>query len=258
MAGSGSGWSGTTTREAEATNGGAYIDRVRLLGLRTAELHLALGGEHLVSIPMFDGIAATFTALPSPEWSVLRDTGAWMSVGAIAIIASIETLLCVEAIDQLDPLKRRTPPNRELFAQGIGNIVCGVLGALPMTAVIVRGSANVHSGAKSHWSAFIHGIFLVIATVFLAQYLGHIPLAALAAVLIDVGYRLADPKKLIAAVKEPFRDALPFVVTFLGILFTDLLIGTALGLATAGAFAIKDRIAGTSRSKREADESGSA
>ncbi len=192
---------------------------------------------HMVSLP----VAGTFTefinqfTLFDPSAMLRKDV---LILGAtIAVVGSLETLLCVEATDKLDPLKRITPTNRELIAQGTGNILSGMIGGLPITQVIVRSSANIQSGGRTKISAIFHGILLVVTAVLIPNVLNMIPLASLAAILIVVGYKLAKPslfKTMYAAGKSEF---VPFMVTILGIIFTDLLIGILMGL-TVGIFQI--------------------
>jgi MFS superfamily sulfate permease-like transporter len=151
----------------------------------------------------------------------------------------LESLLSTEAVDKLDPHKRRTPPNRELMAQGVGNVVSGLLGGLPMTAVIVRSSANIDAGAQSKLSAFIHGMLLLASLLFLASVLNLIPLAALAAVLLVVGFKLTKPVLYRTQWKLGYAQFIPFIVTILAVLFTDLLKGVGVGLAVGFFFILK-------------------
>lgn len=202
-------------------------------------------GDLLVSLPTAEsgGIAGQALTLWSqmqlPDVGAITNSAVWTTAITIAIVASIETLLCVEAIDKLDPLKRESDTNRELFAQGVGNAVAGALGGIPMTAVIVRGSANVQSGAQSRLSSFVHGVLLVMSVLVLPHVLNLIPLASLAAILLHVGYKLA-PLTLIKEVLTTARSrALAFGTTFLGILFTDLLIGVALGSVVSVFFILR-------------------
>ena len=148
----------------------------------------------------------------------------------IAIVASLETLLCVEATDKLDPLKRTTNTNRELIAQGAGNMISGFIGGLPITQVIVRSSANIQSGGKTKLSAIIHGIFLLIIVVSIPFVLNIIPLAVLASILLVVGYKLAKPSLFKQMYHIGWNQFLPFIVTIIGIVFTDLLIGIGMGV----------------------------
>lgn len=192
----------------------------------------AITGDALVSIPS-GGVSAIWQSLAQPDWTRIADVAVWRSAATLAIVASIETLLCVEAIDKLDPHKRETPASRELVAQGVGNVLAGLLGALPMTAVIVRGSANVASGAQTKMSAFLHGVWLLVAVVLAAPVMNLIPLAALAAVLLHVGYKLVSPATVKGMLKQPASQWAPFVVTIVAILFTDLLVGVLIGLGLA-------------------------
>jgi len=148
----------------------------------------------------------------------------------MAIVASLETLLCVEATDKLDPVKRITPTNKELKAQGIGNVLSGLVGGLPITQVIVRSSANITFGAKTKLSAILHGIWLLLSAVTIAGLLNMIPLASLAAILIMVGYKLAKPSLFSHMYKLGWEQFAPFIATVAAILLTDLLTGIAIGL----------------------------
>ena len=151
----------------------------------------------------------------------------------MAVVASLETLLCVEATDKLDPYKRVTPTNRELLAQGAGNIVSGLVGGLPITQVIVRSSANIQSGGRTKASATLHGALLLISAFAIPAILNLIPLAALAAILLVVGYKLAKPSMILGMWKKGSNEFIPFAITVIGIVFTDLLMGIALGLVVA-------------------------
>lgn len=197
---------------------------------------LALSGEHLVNLPD-RGWAALVSELrfPAGDW---LDPAIWRSAFTIAAVASIETLLCVEAIDKLDPFKRVTPVNRELVAQGVGNILAASIGGIPMTAVIVRGSANIQSGGRTRMSSFVHGLLLLCAVLLLPWLLNRVPLAALAAVLIHVGYRLASPRLFWAMLRKPVDQWAPFVVPVVAILLTDLLTGVAIGMAVGVFFVL--------------------
>ena len=148
----------------------------------------------------------------------------------LAIVASLESLLCAEATDKLDPQRRQTDLNQELCAQGIGNIASGMVGGLPVTQVIVRSSTNIQSGAQSRLAAFIHGIFLIGSVILIPHVLNLVPLASLAAILFVVGYKLAHPSKFIAMYKLGWTQFLPFIITIVAIMRTDLLIGIAIGL----------------------------
>jgi MFS superfamily sulfate permease-like transporter len=191
----------------------------------------ALSGEHLVTIPVIDGLSQVGGLLTTPDWSQLGNPAIYVTALTLAIVASLETLLCVEATDKLDPEKRVTPANRELLAQGVGNTLSGLLGGLPVTQVIVRSSANIQSGARSKNSAIIHGVLLLIAVVVLASVLNLVPLAVLASILFIVGYKLANPELFVSMYRSGISQFGPFVVTIAAILMTDLLTGVMLGLA---------------------------
>jgi len=193
-------------------------------------LNFSLAAEHLVSLPVPDSLEGFLGQFTLPDFSVISHVDVWKIALVMAIVASLETLLCVEATDKLDPNKRVTPTNRELKAQGLGNIVSGLLGGLPVTQVIVRSSANIAFGGKTKLSAILHGVFLLISVISMAGILNKIPLASLAAVLIVVGYKLAKPalfKQMYALGWEQF---VPFMATVIGILSTDLLIGISIGM----------------------------
>lgn len=157
----------------------------------------------------------------------------------LAIVASLESLLCAEATDKLDPKRRQTDLNQELRAQGIGNVVSGLFGGLPVTQVIVRSSTNIQSGARSRFSAFVHGIFLIGAVSLIPGILNLIPLASLAAILFVVGYKLAHPSKFKSMYEQGWNQFLPFIITIAAILRTDLLIGIGIGLIASLFFILK-------------------
>lgn len=190
-------------------------------------------GDHLVSIPIADSFAGMAEFLVFPNLEGLTDPLVYKTAVVIAVVGSLETLLCVEAADKLDPLKRVTPTNRELKAQGIGNVLSGLIGGLPVTQVIVRSSANVQAGAKTKSSAMLHGLLILIGVIVLPGVLNLIPLATLAAVLLVVGYKLAKPSLFIKMAKEGRAQFIPFLATVLGIVFSDLLIGIGIGVALA-------------------------
>lgn len=193
-------------------------------------INFSLAGHHVVSLPVPESISDFFNQFTFPDFSQISNIEVWKIAFVMAIVASLETLLCVEATDKLDPDKRVTPTNRELKAQGLGNIVSGLIGGLPITQVIVRSSANIAFGGKTKLSAILHGVFLLISAITIAGLLNKIPLASLAAILIVVGYKLAKPalfKQMYALGWEQFG---PFVVTIVGILMTDLLIGISIGM----------------------------
>ncbi len=196
---------------------------------------LAIARQHLVDLPLLAGPADLVNHLTFPDFSALRDPQVYVTAATLAVIGSLETLLSLEAIDKLDPLKRTAPTNRELKAQGLGNLVSGLLGGLPITAVIVRGSANVNAGAHTKASGFFHGVLLLLSVLFLAKVLNLIPLASLAAVLLLTGYKLAKPALFQELYAKGANQFLPFLITITAILATDLLKGMAVGMA-AGLF----------------------
>ena len=187
--------------------------------------------NHLVSVPVPENFSSFLGQFSFPNFSQITNPAIWVTAFTIALVASLETLLCVEATDKLDPEKRVTPTNRELLAQGTGNILSGLIGGLPITQVIVRSSANIQSGAKSSKSAIIHGFFLLISVMLIPNLLNMIPLSVLAAILLIVGYKLAKPALFAVMYKQGWMQFVPFMVTILGIIFTDLLLGIGLGLA---------------------------
>lgn len=191
----------------------------------------ALSAEHLVQIPlMSNGISDMIT---TPDFSGWMRSDVWLLGATIAIVASLETLLCVEATDKLDPEQRVTPTNRELVAQGAGNMVSGLIGGLPITQVIVRSSANIMSGGRTKLSAILHGLLLIVSVLVIPGLLNLIPLSSLAAILLVVGYKLAKPAQFVSIAKSGIRNFLPFVVTVLAIVFTDLLVGIGIGMVVA-------------------------
>jgi MFS superfamily sulfate permease-like transporter len=197
---------------------------------------LVLGQEHLVSLPIVDGFKGIGDLLVFPDFTQLTNPQVYVTAVTLAVVASLETLLCVEATDKLDPQKRVTPTNQELRAQGIGNFVSGMIGGLPVTQVIVRSSANIQSGGRTKVSAFLHGILILLTVLLIPTVLNMIPLATLAAILLMVGYKLAKPSLFREMYKKGKFEFIPFIVTILGIVFTDLLTGIGLGMAVAVVF----------------------
>ena len=190
-----------------------------------------IDSKHLVSVPTPENFSGFISLFTFPDFSQILNSEVWVVGITLAIVASLETLLSVEATDKLDPLKRTTNANRELMAQGTGNIISGLIGGLPITQVIVRSSANVQSGGQTKLSAILHAIFLLISVVSIPFILNMIPLAVLASILLVVGYKLAKPslfKQMFGLGKSQF---IPFIITIVGIVFTDLLIGISIGLS---------------------------
>lgn len=193
-------------------------------------LDFSLKADQLVSLPVAETIPGFFAQFTFPDFSALTNYKVYEVAFIIAIVASLETLLSVEATDKLDPMKGTTSPNRELRAQGMGNFFSGLVGGLPITQVIVRSSANITFGAKTKLSAILHGFFLLICAITIARLLNMIPYASLAAILLMVGYKLAKPSLFVKMYKLGWEQFMPFAGTVIGIIFTDLLKGIAIGL----------------------------
>ncbi len=200
---------------------------------------LTLGTEHLVQLDSFNNPFDFFKALPSPDFSGLLNKDVFVVAITIALVASIETLLSIEAVDKIDPQKRMSPTNRELKAQGIGNLVSGLLGGLPVTSVIVRSSANVSAGGVSKLSAISHGFWLLLSVLFVPGLLNLIPLSALAGILIMTGYKLAKISIFIDYYKRGWNQFIPFIITVVAILLTDLLVGIFIGLLVGVYFILR-------------------
>jgi MFS superfamily sulfate permease-like transporter len=190
-----------------------------------------VNATHLVSVPVPDSFDSFLGQFSFPNFNALSNPQVWVTGFTIALVASLETLLCVEATDKLDPHKNVTPTNKELLAQGTGNIISGLIGGLPITQVIVRSSANIQSGGRTKLAAIIHGFLLLISVILIPTLLNKIPLSVLAAILLVVGYKLAKPAVFKEMVQLGWKQWIPFTVTVLGIVFTDLLVGITLGLA---------------------------
>lgn len=193
-------------------------------------LHFSLAADQVVRLPVAHSLTAFFGQFTFPDFSAITNAEVWKIAVVLAIVASLETLLSIEATDKLDPFKRITPTNRELKAQGLGNIVSGLIGGLPITQVIVRSSANISFGGKTKMSAILHGVFLLISAITIAGLLNMIPLASLAAILLMVGYKLAQPALFKQMYKLGWEQFVPFVATVIGILATDLLKGITIGI----------------------------
>jgi MFS superfamily sulfate permease-like transporter len=199
----------------------------------------SVSGKHLVSLTETANMLEFVDLFILPDFSQLINPQVYVVAFTLAIIASLETLLSLEAVDKLDPLKRTAPTNRELKAQGMGNIISGLLGGLPVTAVIVRSSANINSGGRTRISSFVHGFLLLMSILFFTQILNLIPLACLAAILLQIGYKLAKPELFINLYKQGWNQFLPFMMTIIAILMTDLLQGVVIGIGVGLFFVIK-------------------
>jgi MFS superfamily sulfate permease-like transporter len=203
---------------------------------------VAISAEHLVNLPVPATFGDFFGQFTFPNFQGFADRRVWVHGLTIAIVASIETLLCLEAVDRLDPLKRYSPTNRELKAQGIGNILSGLIGGLPITSVIVRSSANVNSGGKTKVATIFHGALLLVCAGSIPFWLNKIPLAVLAAILLLTGYKLAKPALFKKWYRAGFYQFVPFVVTVTAIVFTDLLLGVALGMVISVFFILRENL----------------
>jgi MFS superfamily sulfate permease-like transporter len=204
--------------------------------------NLAIQQEHLVNLPVpqsFDDFIGQFK---QPDFSMITNGKVWVTAATIAVVASIETLLCIEAADKMDPLKRYSNTNTELLAQGTGNILSGILGGLPMTSVIVRTSANVNSGGRTKVAAIAHGVFLLIAVLSIPTILNKIPLACLAAVLLMIGYKLASPSVFKHMWSNGLNQFTPFIVTVVAVVFTDLLKGVGIGLVVSVFYILRSNL----------------
>ena len=191
---------------------------------------LSLEKSHMVNVPIPESASDFFNQFSFPNFAAIGNPEVWIVAFTIALVASLETLLSVEATDKLDPYKNVTPTNRELLAQGTGNIISGLIGGLPITQVIVRSSANIQSGAKTKLSTIIHGFLLLLSVILIPKLLNFIPLSVLAAILLVVGYKLAKPSLFKTMYNLGWKQSIPFFVTVIGIVFTDLLVGIGLGL----------------------------
>ena len=200
---------------------------------------IALNDALLVNIPVAETVNDFTSFFTFPDFSAFTNVSVWTTAVTIAIVASLETLLNLEASDELDPYKRVSPTNRELKAQGIGNIISGLIGGLPLTSVIVRTSANVNAGARTKMSTILHGVMFLLSVAFIPKILNLIPLSALAGILIYTGFKLVKPSIFKEFYKKGGTQLLPFVITILAILFTDLLIGILIGCVTGLFFVMR-------------------
>lgn len=234
-----------------------------LLGLGMNELfaaaapNLAISASHLVTVPVIGENGMTWgDLLTTPDFSRIADPAILLAAATLAIVASLETLLNLEATDKLDPLRRASPPNRELLAQGTGNILAGLIGGLPMTSVIVRSSVNANAGGRTRWSAVFHGALLLGSVLFMGALLNRIPLATLAAVLVVTGWKLANPRLFRSMWTEGWTQFLPFVGTVVAIVATDLLTGVIFGLLVSLGFVLLSNLRRGFKVIREEHASG--
>jgi MFS superfamily sulfate permease-like transporter len=200
---------------------------------------LAITGDHLVKLPTASTVGEFFGQFRFPDFSGFTNPAVWITGLTIAAVASIETLLCLEAGDKMDPQKRYSSANTELKAQGIGNIAAGLIGGLPMTSVIVRTSANVNAGGKTKLSAIAHGVFLLLTAILIPGLLNKIPMACLAAILIMIGFKLASPKVFKHMWQSGKFQFIPFIVTVIAVVAIDLLKGVGIGLVVSIFFILR-------------------
>jgi carbonic anhydrase len=212
---------------------------------------LVLSGKHLVELPVASSPQEFLSFFKFPDFSTFSNPQVYVVAVTLAIVASLETLLCLEATDKLDPYKRRTSTNQELRAQGIGNIVSGMIGGLPITQVIVRSTANITSGGKTKMSAIFHGVILLLSAIIIPVFLNLIPLASLAAILLLVGYKLAKPSIFKNMFKLGHEQFIPFIVTVIAIVGTDLLKGIGIGMTVAVFYILRKNYKNALNCKKE-------
>jgi MFS superfamily sulfate permease-like transporter len=200
------------------------------LAFKSAPEVYVLDSTHYVNIPVAKSAKEFYSFFTFPNWTYITNVEVWLTAFTLAMVASLETLLGIEAVDKLDPLKRVTPSNRELIAQGTGNMVSGLLGGLPLTSVIVRSSANVNAGGKTKLSTIMHGLLILLCVVFVPDVLNLIPKAALAAILVFTGYKLSKISLFKEYYRKGWEQFVPFIVTLLAIVMTDLLKGVLVGI----------------------------
>jgi len=204
-----------------------------VLQLILSNSNWALNKEQIVAIPIPENLGAFFGQFSLPNFSQWNNPSVWIAALTLATISSIETLLCMEATDKMDPFKRVTPANQELKAQGIGNFISGLIGGLPVVQVIVRGTTNIQSGGRTKMATIFHGILLLVCAMSIPKVLNLIPLSSLAAILLMVGYKLTKPKLYKSMYKLGWSSFIPFMITIVAILITDLLTGIGIGLLVA-------------------------
>ncbi|WP_448519006.1 SulP family inorganic anion transporter [Rhodoflexus sp.] len=189
-----------------------------------------LSKDHLVTLPVTDSPDDLWALFMQPDWSAFRNFEVYTTAGTIAVVATLETLLSVDATDKLDPYKRKTPADREILAQGVGNIASGLLGGIPITQVIVRSSANINAGGRTRVATVVHGLLLLASAVLIPHLLNLIPLASLSAILLLLGYKLIKPSMMVQIFRMGWEQFIPFAVTVVAIVFSDLLQGIGVGM----------------------------
>lgn len=210
-----------------------------------------IANEHLVVLPVANSVTDFLGQFQTPSFSGIANPQVWIVGVTIAVVASIETLLCLEAGDKMDPYKRFSNANTELRAQGIGNMLSGFLGGLPMTSVIVRTTANINAGARTKWSAIFHGVLLLLTVILIPGLLNKIPMASLAAILIMIGLRLASPKVFKHIWDSGTQQFIPFIITVIAVVFTDLLKGVGIGLIVSIFYILKGNLQLAYRFRKE-------
>ncbi len=221
---------------------------VVLLGVAAGRLFRRIGGpwpievSHLVQVPVADSFTGFLGFLQLPDFAQWSNPAIYGAALTIAAVASLETLLNLEAVDKIDPKQRTSPPSRELLAQGVGNVLTGLLGGLPVTSVIVRSSVNINAGAQTKLAAMVHGVLLLVSVLFLPTWLNLIPLSCLAAILLVTGMKLANPTLVRRMWSEGRYQFIPFAVTMVAIVLTDLLIGILIGLAVSVGFILNSNL----------------
>ena len=198
--------------------------------------------SHLVQIPVSGSLHEFAGLLRWPDFSQWSNPAVYSAGLMIAIVASLETLLNLEAIDKLDPQQRSSPSNRELLAQGVGNVLVGLIGGIPITSVIVRSSVNINAGGQTKLATIVHGLLLLVSVTFLSVWLNWIPLSCLAAILLVTGFKLASPSLVRQMWSEGKYQFMPFILTVISIVLTDLLVGIGIGLAISLAFILRSNL----------------
>lgn len=235
---------------------------VVVLGVVLGQVFHVLGAPwsieatHMVQVPVADSLREFLGFVQFPDFTQLANPAVYVGGITIAIVASLETLLNLDAVDKLDRKQRHSPPSRELLAQGVGNVTSGLIGGLPVTSVIIRGSVNVMAGSESKVSAMVHGVLLLVCVSLMPAYLNTIPLSSLAAILLVTGFKLASPKLFRQMWAEGRYQFVPFILTLVAIVFTDLLIGIVIGLAISVLFILNSNLRRPMRAVREKDADG--
>ena len=202
--------------------------------------------DHFVDIPIINNLSSLTENIKTPDWAMINNSEIYLAALTLTVVASLETLLSIEAVDKLDPLKRHTSSSKELIAQGVGNIIAGCIGGLPITSVIVRSSVNVSAGGRTKTATILHGLLILLGVMFFAGLLNYIPLTGLAAILIHTGYKLVSPKKFLKHYKQGWDQFIPALVTVISILLSGFLIGVAIGLTVSAFFVVAKSYASSS------------